>query len=161
MTPNPSIKFGILSVCFGSAAVAASLAAQRLESLLAFQRGYVLHWLDKVGLVKAPSPGAVGEWSSPGIFSLSDPLAVQWLTTHAICFAIGSMSLSVYADHRHEDTLYLSIGFILGAIAIKILSFPGSIIAMIIGAVAITVRRRGHRRRCTSSMKPPSKSPSS
>jgi sugar phosphate permease len=79
------------------------------------------------------------------MLSLSDPLAVQWLTINSIGFAMGSMSLSIYADHQQEDTLYLSAGFILSAIAIKLLSFPASIIVMIVGAAAITLLRRMRR----------------
>jgi hypothetical protein len=143
---NATNRFGIISVAFGLIALLASLAAVEANRLRKPGVGYLLNWIEYFGLVNTPSPKQVPEWRALGPFDLTDDLALKLVLVYAICFALFAMLLALLAQHKQENTLGLSIGFILGALALHIHGFHYSVSALLLGALLhAAIRARGER----------------
>ena len=139
-----SVLFGRVSLSLGCASIVFALVAQHLELLLPYRRGYLLSWLDAIGLVRAPRADGLAVWQAPGTFLLSDDIAVCWLFTNAFWLAICSTLFALWAERKQEDTLYLSAGFLCGILALMLLHYPSSILAMVAGASVVMLLRH-HR----------------
>ena len=139
-------RFGILSVASGLTALVASIAAVEANRLRQPGVGYLLNWMEYFGVVNAPSPKQVPEWRALGPFDLTDDLALKGVFVYSACFAAFAMLLALLAHHKRESTLSLSIGFILGALALHIHGFQYSVPALLVGALAhAAIRARGER----------------
>jgi hypothetical protein len=143
---NTTTRLGRISVAFGLVALVASIAVVEAKRLRQPGVGYLLNWMEYFGLVKAPDPNQVPEWRPLGPFDLTDDLALKGVFVYSICFAVFAMLLALLAHHKREQTLCLSIGFILGALALHIHGFYYSVSALLAGAlVHSTIRARGER----------------
>jgi hypothetical protein len=79
---------------------------------------------------------------APSIFTLTDETALIGLLSYGIYLAVVAIALSVWAEAMSEDTLYLGVGFTLGAAAIVCFSFVYGMSAMGVGAIAFFLVRR-------------------
>lgn len=136
---------GIVSVVLGLISLAATLAATYGESLRGVGSGFLLNFLDRVGLISPPSGHGESEMKVPSLLSLTDETALIGFLSYGIYLAVVAMALALWAEAKGEDTLYLSVGFILGAAAIVCFSFVYGLSAIGVGAIAFFLVRRVKR----------------
>ena len=139
------VRFGIVAILLGSIAIVFVIIAQHAESFRGNTSAYLLYWLDAHGLVRSPQPGSPVEFTHPSLFVLTDKGAIRGLLVYSVWFAAWSILLALWAEFKLENTLYLSVGIILGVLTIERFNFPLSLLAMGIVAVTVTALRRRHR----------------
>jgi hypothetical protein len=158
-------RIDLISLLSGVAAIPLASVAVYLRSIRIPGSGTVLTWLDKLGLVKQPPPeapsvivfdfpsrerlvsvGGVPEMSDPGHFPVNDENAILFLLGLGVALALVAMSTAVWAEHRREPTLYLSVGYICGVLAIAQVWLLAGLIAAIVGVATVMVMR--NRREC-------------
>ena len=127
-------RFGTISVFFGATALLAAIAFTETERRRNPGVGYLLNWMDQLGLIKGPSPGQIPEWRALGPFDLTDQRALMWVLVYSVCFALLAMILALWSEYKREDSLTRSIGFILGVLALHIYGFQYSMPALMVGA---------------------------
>jgi len=136
-------SIGKASVVFGAAAL---LVAVVVTEALRWRKpgyGYLLNWMNHLGLVRESDPQLQErEWRPLGPFDLTDDLALKWVVVHSVCFAAAALLLALWAEHEREDTLALSIGFILGVLALHMYGIQYSMSAILVGALGLTIIRR-------------------
>jgi len=137
---NQTMKFGPLSVFFGLLALALAHAAEvfRYGAPLG---GELLRWADRNGLVRSPRPEGIPEWSASGYLPVSDPMVLQWLLFHVMWFSAVSAAFAAFAEAKHEDTLYPSVGFVCGALALMPTSEWLSVAWLTIGGLGVVIWR--------------------
>jgi len=160
-----SLVIGILAVALGSFAV-------HLRSIRVPGAGNVLNWLDRLGLVNhaaprtpsviafdLPSPGTpaieagrvvavtgVPELSDAGYLPINDDTALLGLFALVVILALAAMFTAVWAEFRHQPTLYLSVGYICGSLAIaQIWLIPGFVCVLVGVAAVLILRNQGER----------------
>jgi hypothetical protein len=138
-------RFSGLSVGFGVAGLIASIAVTEFQRVRKPGVGYILQWMDRLGLIRKPGPNQSSEWRPDGLFELTDDQALKWVLVHSICFALWAILLALFAEHRREKTVGQAVGFILGALALHIYGYQYSIAALCLGGVLLTAIR--HRQR--------------
>lgn len=136
------MRYGPLSLAIGILALVFGLGGSHAERVRIPGSAHVLQWLDVYGLVAAPSPVRAAEWSNASLFVVTDGAAIQWVLLHAWWFAAVAMLLALWAESRRESTLPLSAGFICGALALSVSSFPAAMVSILLGSVAIALLRR-------------------
>jgi len=139
------VRFGVVSVWFGAVAVILAIVGTYAESLRGRGSARFLNWLDAHGLVPPPKPGGVIELTNPSALLVTDQIAIQWLLAHSVWFAVCSMLFALWAEHKRENTVYLSAGFACGSSGLVLLSPAASMFAMSLGAVSLLALRRYHR----------------
>lgn len=142
MAPEQAVpRYGALSPAFGVMALIASIAVKEFELLRNPARGYILDWMDRLGLIRQPHPDQVPEWRADGVFELTDDRALKWLLVYSVCFALWAMLLALLGEHRREASRGTSLGFILGALALHIRGVNYSLSALLVGAIGLAVIR--------------------
>ena len=139
-------RLGLISVLFAALAVVSALWGVYFDSIRGAVSAHVLEWFDFHGFVHQPGPASVPEMRNPSALLVTDPIVVRWLTVHAWWFAACAMLFSIWAEFRHEATLYMSAGFVLGAMALLFFSPATTVSAMVGGAVCVGWLRRRARR---------------
>jgi len=142
---KPKNQFGAVSVFFGVTGLLSAIAVTEAERWRKPGVGYLLNWMDRLGLVRVPDPKQVPEWRPLGPFDLTDQLALKWVLVYSVCFAIWAMLVALWAEHRCEESLSQSLGFILGALALHIHGFQYSMSALLFGGLLLALVRRGQR----------------
>lgn len=163
-------RVDLVSLLSGVLAVPLAVLAIHLRSIRVPGSSRVLGWLDSLGFVKQPPPEApsiividppshgipgvahnrivsisgVPEMSDAGHFAINDENAILCLVALSAVLALIAMVTAIWAEHRREPTLYLSVGYICGALAIAQLWMLAGFVFGIIGVTAVLVLR--HRR---------------
>src|SRR5438876_3244132 len=138
------VRFGVLSVWLGAAAIVLAIVATYTESLRGRGSAWLLNWLDAQGLVPPARSGGVVELTNPSALLVTDQIAIQWLLAHSVWFAVCSMLFALWAEHKRESSLYLSAGFICGSSSLVLLSPAASMLAMLLGAVFLLALCKYH-----------------
>lgn len=141
------IRFGVISCLFAAAAIVLAVTEQHFNSIQGAVAGYVLQWFDQQGLVRPPNHASYPEWSNPGRLVLTDTFVAYWLAVHSCWFAACSVLFAMWAESRHEATLPLSAGFVLGAMALVFQSHMVSVATLLTGGACMLWLRRPARNR--------------
>jgi hypothetical protein len=112
-----------------------------------YNTGMSLNWLTKMGLVTQPSTGGEASITETSIFAINDENALVFLTSLAIVLAVAAMALALVAEYRREPTLYLSAGYLCGALALLIFKPVIGFACMVAGTFAILMIRHTRRER--------------
>jgi hypothetical protein len=136
------IRFGVTSLIVGSVSIVLASAGVYAHSLRLSHHGVLLQWLSDHGLVQA-NPGAIPTASAPGVFSIGDEGATSILLGSAWLSAGVAMVIALMAEYRREPNLYLSGGFICGALAVMFMRPVAGFGAMIAGITIAMVLRHG------------------
>jgi hypothetical protein len=137
-------RLSVASLLIGalSAGMAASVAY--LRSVHVPGSGESLRWLTKMGLVKHSS-SSEPSITEASMFAVNDENALLLLTSLAIVLAVAAMALALVAEYRREPTLYLSAGYVCGALALLLFKPVVGFATMVGGIVAIMVIRHDRR----------------
>lgn len=162
-----SKRIAWVSLLSGALAVPLASLAVYLRSVRIPGSFKILSWLDSLGLVKQPareaphaivielplrgisgaasdgtvSMGGVSEMSDAGYFAINDENAILLLFASSIALALAAMLVAIWAEYRKEPTLYLSVGYICGVLAIAQVWFPGGFVCGLVGMAAVLVLR--------------------
>jgi hypothetical protein len=136
-------RFGVLSVFFGIAGLLTAIGFTEAERVRIPGFGYLLTWMDRLGLVRTPDPGQVSEWRPLGLLDLTDHRALQWTLVYSVCFAIWAMLMALLSKHQREDSSSPGLGFILGALALYVHSFEYGMSALLAGGIALALIGHG------------------
>jgi hypothetical protein len=136
-------RFGVLSVFFGIAGFLATIGYTELQRARIPGFGHLLSWMDRLGLVNAPPAGQLPEWRSRGLLDLTDDRVLQWTFVYSVCFAIWSILMALLAEYKCEESSSLSLGFILGALALYLHGFEYGMFALLSGGAILVLIRRG------------------
>lgn len=141
-------RLGVLSLAAGGLSIPVAALATYFRSVSGAGSSFILDWLMSKGATFS-NPGSLPTVSAPGFFSITDARAIALLTAVAIGLAVAAMVSALVAEHRRERTLYLSGGYICGALAITLFSPLFGMIAMIAGIAVVMVMRHGRGARDT------------
>ena len=158
-------RIDLVSLLSGVLAIPLAGLAVYLRSIRIPGSGTVLRWLDKLGLVKQPPPespsiivfdlpsherivsvGGVSEMSDGGNFAVNDENAILFLFVLSVALALIAMVMAVWAEHRREPTLYLSVGYVCGVLAIAQVWLLAGLVSAIVGVTAVLVMRSQRER---------------
>ncbi|MCB4358181.1 hypothetical protein [Quatrionicoccus australiensis] len=166
------MRVDLVSMLSGVLAVPLSVFASHLRSIWVPGSSTVLGWLDGLGFVKQPLPekpsiividlpshgitsvtpnritsiGGVPEMTDAGHFAINDENAILFLVALSVALALIAMGTAIWAECRREPTLYLSVGYICGVLAIAQVWLLASFVLGIIGVAAVLVMRHGQER---------------
>lgn len=79
--------------------------------------------------------------SDAGYFAINDENAILLLFASSIALALAAMLVAIWAEYRKEPTLYLSVGYICGVLAIAQVWLPGGFVCGLVGMAAVLVLR--------------------
>jgi hypothetical protein len=133
--------FGGWATSFGVLGLIATIEAEYLRVAHDPRGGAILRFLDRLGLVKN-EPHSVAIITSSSVFSINDSTAILWLFAYGVYLAIIAFFFSLLAEYRHEETLYLSAGFILAVAAIAFVNIVASIMISVSGFVTVLSLRQ-------------------
>lgn len=162
-----SKRIAWVSLLSGALAVPLASLAVYLRSVRIPGSFKILSWLDSLGLVKQPareaphaivielplrgisgaasdgtvSMGGVSEMFDAGYFAINDENAILLLFASSIALALAAMLVAIWAEYRKEPTLYLSVGYICGVLAIAQVWLPGGFVCGLVGMAAVLVLR--------------------
>jgi len=165
-------RVDLVSLLSGVLAVPLAVFAIHLRSIWVPGSSKVLGWLDRLGFVKQPLPeapsiividlpshgipgvtpnritsiGGVPEMTDAGHFAINDENAILFLVALSAALALIAMGTAIWAEHRREPTLYLSVGYICGALAIAQVWLLAGFVFGIIGVGTVLVMRHGRER---------------
>ena len=160
-------RIDFVSLLSGALAIPLAALAVHLRSIRVPDSARVLNWLDNLGFVKQPPPeapsiivfdlpsrgtpgvasdrivsvGGVSEMSDAGHFAVNDENAIVFLFALCVVLALIAMVTAVWAEHRREPTLYLSVGYICGALAIAQVWLLAGFVCAIAGVAAVLILR--------------------
>ena len=163
-------RVDLVSLLSGVLAVPLAVLAIHLRSIRVLGSSRVLGWLDSLGFVNQPlsqapsiividlpsrgipgvapdqivSIGGVPEMSDAGHFAINDENAILFLVALSAMLALVAMITAIWAEHRREPTLYLSVGYICGALALAQVWLLAGFVCGIVGVTVVLVLR--HRR---------------
>lgn len=131
--------FGIISISFGIPALVFSVFVREAERLREPGVGYLLNWMDRLGLIRAPVPDQVPEWRPLGPLDLTDDLALRAVVIYSVCFSLWAILMALWASFRREPSLGLSVGFILGVLSLHLHGYQYSMAALLLGVLGKAV----------------------
>lgn len=165
-------RVDLVSLLSGVVAVPLASLAVHLQSIRIPGSFKILSWLDSLGFVKQPPPEApsiiaidlpsrglpavppdriisisgVSEMSDAGNFAINDGNAILFLFALSVALACIAMGTAIWAEHRREPTLYLSAGYVCGALAVAQVWLLAGFVCGIVGVTAVLILRhqRGH-----------------
>ncbi len=133
---------GVISIFLGALAVPIAFAATHASRSHIPGSGAILQRMDNMGLVKQPING-VETLSETSLFAINDQNGINLLFAAAIALAVASMGCALLAEYRREPTLYLSGGYVCGAIAIWLIKPSAGFVLLMVGVIAVLVLRHG------------------
>ncbi len=95
-----------------------------------------------MGLIREPEAGATPEISGTTLLTITDCWCIAALGAFAVYLAVLALALALWAEHREEDSLYLSVGLLCAAMALFLLNPPVGAAVGSLGAVSILAMRR-------------------
>ena len=131
--------FGIISISFGIPALVFSIFVKEAKRLREPGVGYLLNWMDSLGLIRAPAPNQVPEWRALGPLDLTDDLALRAVLIYSVCFSLWAMLMALWASSRREPSLGLSVGFMLGVLSLHLHGFQYSMAAVLLGVLGKSI----------------------
>ncbi len=132
-------RIGLIALVFGGSSIPVAMAALYAKSMYGNGSSAILDWLDARGLVTpTPNSNSVPSLSESSLFLITDERAISLLTILATFFATIAMINAIVAEYLREPTLYLSAGFICGALGL-LLIMPLVGIGAMIGGLAVTM----------------------
>lgn len=160
-------RFGLASLLVGSLAMPTAAAAAYFRSIQGVGSGLVLQWLEKMGFVSQPdAPGPVvhvisffpdlekfglakptvivtgtPEMTEMSVLALNDERAVGFLFLLAVLLALVSIGTALWAEYRRETTVFLSAGYICGALSLVLVRPIVGLVSAIAGIVTVLVVR--------------------
>lgn len=134
-------QFGSSSVVLATLGFVLVLIAQYAESLRGTGSNWLLSWLDANGFVKEPFIDAPPDLMAPSPWLITDELGIRYLLLLGLSYAVFGMGLSVVAEKWAEPTQPLSIGFIVGAVAITLHSALVGLCVAFLGVVLVQALR--------------------
>ncbi len=135
----------MVSLRFGCAAVWLVLAATSAERGRLITSAVILNFLDELGLVRNPAHDRISELTEPSFFVITDVLAIQLALNFGLFCAAMAMVVSLWAELKREDTLCLSVGYLLGLSAVLLYAPVLAAVAATGGAIGVTKIRRRSR----------------
>ena len=135
-------RLGILALVVGGIAVPVAALAAYVRSMVGAGSSFIVDWLLSKG-VTFSNPANIYTVSAPSLFSVTDARAVTFVTGLAIVLGVVAMVVALLAEYRRERTLYLSAGYICGALAVFLITSLFGLVAMIAGITAAMVMRHG------------------
>ena len=165
-------RIDLVSLVSGVLAVPLARLAIHLQSIRVPGSSRILGWLNSLGFVKQPPPvapsiividlpsreipggapdrmvsiGGVSEMSDAGHFAINDENAILFLLALGIVLALVAMVTAVWAEYRQEPPLYLSVGYICGALAIAQVSPLAGMVNGIVGITVVLILRNQRER---------------
>jgi len=164
-----SNRLGLFSLFCGTLAIPTAIIAAYLQSIKIPGTGMVLDWLEKIGLVSTPEVPApviyiiesiapdlakIGlargqtiavsgapEMREMSLFAINDENAILFLFFISVLLAALAISAALWAEYRREPTIFLSIGYICGALAVFLIRPLAGLVVCIFGMIAILVLR--------------------
>jgi hypothetical protein len=137
--------FGTFSSTFSVVGLLAAISAEYLRSIHDPHDGAVLRYLDRWGFV-AHDPGAPASMSAVTVYSVNDTNAIIWLYALATYLAVTALLFALLAEYHREQTLSLSIGFIIASAALAYVSVKvGVAVAIVVLVILLIVRARKTR----------------
>jgi hypothetical protein len=143
MTARVGNRFGIFSLGCGVFACLLFFCLAHFERVGRLIGGNLLKAIDWMGWV-SQQRNYIVEMKPSSIFSLNDASAIVWITWFACFLTFTAVSLALFAEYKHEFTLYLSAGFVVATASIGLLSPLAMVAVQAIGIVALTRIRRRH-----------------
>jgi hypothetical protein len=132
---------GITSIGFGALSIVTVPVAQYWESLRGTASAYLLNTADRLGLIRQPHPFAEVELRPSGLLPMTDETALWAFLVYGVYLGLVSVVLSLWAEYRREDNLYLSAGFICGVGGVFLANKDAGLAVAMIGAVAVFLLR--------------------
>ena len=142
VTDDGHSPLGVASFFLGAASIVVVVVVAQLQLYMGAVTSVLLRTLDRIGLVKAPEPGTPIVFEAIRVFSLTDKSVLALLLWNGVAWAVGACALALVAEAKHERTLYLSAGFVCGAMALHVVDARAGMVAAVIGSIALIVLRR-------------------
>lgn len=162
-----SKRLALLSLVSGTLAIPFAVVGTYLQSIRGSGSGVLLIWLEKLGVVKEPTPvdpsitifhfpslGSLGAARGPavnvtgapamseaGYFSINDENAIAFVVALGIVLGLVAMVTALWAEYRREPSLYLSAGYVCGALAITQIRTLAGLVFFIVGITSVLVMR--------------------
>ncbi|GHU04561.1 hypothetical protein FACS1894158_05130 [Betaproteobacteria bacterium] len=164
-----SKRFGLFALFSGTLAIPTAVVATYLQSIRIPGSGMVLDWLGKIGLVstpEAPTPviyiiesvapdlakmglargqtvvvSGVPEMREMNPFAVNDENAILFLFFISMLLAALAITSALWAEYRRESGIFLSVGYICGALALFLIRPLFGLIACVFGIMAILLLR--------------------
>ncbi|MBI2307907.1 MAG: hypothetical protein HYU78_11460 [Rhodocyclales bacterium] len=137
-------RIGLISFFVGVLAICLATSAIHMKASHNPAGGVVLAWLAKIGVVQQ-TVSTTASLSEASVFSINDENALQWLLFSAVASSVLAMVVAVVAELRREHTLFLSCGFIFGALSIALIK-PVAGLASLIGGFTFVMAIRRQRK---------------
>ncbi len=134
-------RFGLFSLACGLLACVAFAALSRIDRLHQIKGGNLLAVFNWLGLVKEERSYIV-EMKPSSVLALNDANAVLWLGWLACACVFANAVLSLHAESRREETLYLAAGFAIATAGIGFLNPLAMVAVQLMGWFALLVVRR-------------------
>lgn len=135
-------RIGLFSFVIGSISIPIAASAVYVRSIAGAGSSLLLDWLVSKGITFS-NPNAMPALSAPGLFTVTDTTAINFVTSFSIVLAIVAIAAALVAEYFREHTLYLSAGYICGAMAILLVRPVFGLAALIAGiALAMVLRHR-------------------
>lgn len=97
----------------------------------------------KLGILREPDPGATPEILGTTLLTITDGWVVTALGVFAVYLAVAAFAYALWAEHREEDSLYLSVGFICAGMTVFLLhQLAGAVVAVVATAFILSMQRR-------------------
>ena len=135
-------RVGKGSLLLAAIALVLAFAAQHVESHRGSTSAYILQWLDRQGLVKAPDPSRPAELRPSSLLPINDVTGIGFLWFNAFWLCGWALVLGLLAEYRREDTLFLSAGLLVAAMSIMFWNYAASLAVMCSLGAAVTLLRR-------------------
>ena len=141
----PRIKrIGLISFFVGVLAICLATGFLQVRASHNPAGGVVLAWLTQIGVVQQ-SVSTTASLSEASVLSINDENALLWFLFSAVTFSVLAMAIAVVAEVRREHTLFLSCGFIFGALSLALIK-PVAGLASLIGGFALVMAIRHQRK---------------
>ena len=139
-------RLGMGSLLLATMALVLAFVARHIESHRGATSAHLLQWLDRQGLVKAPDPSRPAELRPSSLLPINDVTGVEFLWFNAFWLCGWALVLALAAEHKREDTLFLSAGGVVASMSLVFWHYAASLAVMCVLGVAITFLRRPPRR---------------
>ncbi|MCB4363914.1 hypothetical protein KIH07_09225 [Hydrogenophaga taeniospiralis] len=154
-------RLGVVSLVLGALSLTGAAVLFQIDRFIDFDPNapaIILGLLDRMGLVNAPDMQAAVVLSPAYVTSINDSNAIEFLRLHVWWLGSWAIGVALWAESRKEETLYLSIGFLLGCLGVSLLNQTVGVIYLIFGGVMVSLIRRrvipSHSTKRASSGKP-------
>ncbi len=93
-----------------------------------------------MGLVKQ-SDNSITTLTEQSVLAINDQNGIALLFAAAIILGVTAIGCALAAEYQREPTLYLSVGYVSGAVAIVLIKLTAGIVLFMAGVIAVLVHR--------------------